>query len=1158
VKKTKILLVGLISLVGLTSLAALIHSNRHRDAVEVGGAVRENVGAASTPSLTAAATPTQPHNCNTPGCSDSGVITVKRRVQGRVVNDGEAPSDPTPLSSEATGEESEEGESSAPLEGESKAEFKAALFEENKATLLEASPRRQFASITSVGGTWTAQGPGPTRNGQVENIIPNNEVVGAIHTVAAHPTDSNILYVGAVNGGVWRTSNATTTSPTWTPLTDNFPSLSIGALEFDPTDATNRTIVAGIGRYSSFGRSGGPLTGLLRTTDGGDNWAQISHPLLVQNISGVAARGATLLAAANLTFAGINGGLFRSVDGGINWVLVSGSNGLPAGGVWDLVGDPGNLNRFYVTVQRIGIFRSDDAGATWTNISSGDATLNGIITLAQNNNAEMAVASNGRLYVVVVTSGRAQYIGFSDNPAAGAPAWTAMDLPRTLEPNGEIEGIHPGGQGNIHLAIVVDRNDPNTVYVSGDRQDSPFPNFIGARDFSGRLFRGDTTVAPTGAVPSPQWEHLTHLNSIVQTPGGGTARNSSPHADSREMAIAANGDLIEVNDGGIYRRTSPQNNTGDWFSINGDIQTTEFHDIAYDTNSNTILLGGAQDTGSPVQLTTGSTTWRSVSTADGGDVAVDSRSLAALNQSIRYTSFQNLGSFRRETYDANNILIARVFPPRTVISGAPLQPQFVTPLELNAINPLRLVIGGANSVYESFNQGTQIAEINGPGANRNAMAYGGRSGGVDNPDVLYVGSGTAVFLRTVVGADLLPTAPLPPGGGTVRDVVLDTDDWRNAFAIDSNQVFRTTDAGASWTDITGNLPELGAGDFNTTEFVPGIDKDLLLVGTNAGVFGSFSTTGFTSWEKLGTGLPNALVFDLDYDVADDVLLAGTLGRGAWTISNLRQLTLLTADLAIGKTSAPNPVITGSNLTYTITITNNGPDAAESVTVTDILPDATTFVSCGATGGGVCSGAGNNRAVTFASLAPGASGAITLVVNVNCSVANGAIVSNTATVSSATFDSELSNNTATTATTASNPPPDITLNPPITLWPPNHNYHTVTVAQMVQSVRDNCPISIDDVVIGMVTSDEPDDAIGDGNTINDIVIGADCRSVQLRAERAGTGDGRVYTVTLLLRDSGGFVVRAFFEVSVPHSQDGDPAVKGATALKVMSGCQLAPE
>ncbi|HKQ72949.1 MAG TPA: hypothetical protein VJ810_04420, partial [Blastocatellia bacterium] len=186
---------------------------------------------------------------------------MTRRLQGRVVNDEEAPSDVTLLPSEATGE--------------------AILEEESEAASQEAPLRRQSSFISlAVGGRWTAQGPGPTRNGQVENILPNNEVVGAIQTVAAHPTDSNILYVGGVNGGIWRTSNATAASPNWTPLSDNFPSLSIGALEFDPTDLNHQTLIAGIGRTSSFGRVGGPLTGLFRTTDGGDNWAQISHPLL--------------------------------------------------------------------------------------------------------------------------------------------------------------------------------------------------------------------------------------------------------------------------------------------------------------------------------------------------------------------------------------------------------------------------------------------------------------------------------------------------------------------------------------------------------------------------------------------------------------------------------------------------------------------------------------------------------------------------------------------------------------------------------------------------------------------------------------------------------------------------------------------------------------
>src|SRR5215831_1887581 len=156
----------------------------------------------------------------------------------------------------------------------------------------------EITVIRAVGGTWTAQGPGPIRNGQVENVTPNNEVVGAIKAVAAHPTDSNILYVGGVNGGIWRTTNAKAATPHWTPLTDDLPSLSISSLAFDPTDPTHRTLVASIGRNSSFGVSG-PLTGVLRTTDGGDNWAKISPTILNnQSISGIAARGATLLASA--------------------------------------------------------------------------------------------------------------------------------------------------------------------------------------------------------------------------------------------------------------------------------------------------------------------------------------------------------------------------------------------------------------------------------------------------------------------------------------------------------------------------------------------------------------------------------------------------------------------------------------------------------------------------------------------------------------------------------------------------------------------------------------------------------------------------------------------------------------------------------------------
>jgi hypothetical protein len=70
----------------------------------------------------------------------------------------------------------------------------------------------------------------------------NKFVCGAIHAVITHPTDPSIVYIGEVNGGVWKTTNATAASPSWTTTTSDMPSLSIGALAFDPLDATVQTV----------------------------------------------------------------------------------------------------------------------------------------------------------------------------------------------------------------------------------------------------------------------------------------------------------------------------------------------------------------------------------------------------------------------------------------------------------------------------------------------------------------------------------------------------------------------------------------------------------------------------------------------------------------------------------------------------------------------------------------------------------------------------------------------------------------------------------------------------------------------------------------------------------------------------------------------------
>src|SRR5262249_27256041 len=142
--------------------------------------------------------------------------------------------------------------------------------------------------IEAFGGSWVALGPAPKREG-FQLSPPVREMVGAVHAIAPHPTDANILYVGAVNGGVWKTTNALNDRPNWVPLTDTQASLSIGAMDLDPLDTTGRTLVAGIGRFSSFGRRGGPRSGLLRTVDGGATWTALNGGgiLTGKNICGI-------------------------------------------------------------------------------------------------------------------------------------------------------------------------------------------------------------------------------------------------------------------------------------------------------------------------------------------------------------------------------------------------------------------------------------------------------------------------------------------------------------------------------------------------------------------------------------------------------------------------------------------------------------------------------------------------------------------------------------------------------------------------------------------------------------------------------------------------------------------------------------------------------
>ncbi|OFW36999.1 MAG: hypothetical protein A3F70_06305 [Acidobacteria bacterium RIFCSPLOWO2_12_FULL_67_14] len=239
-----------------------------------------------------------------------------------------------------------------------------------------------------------------------------------------------------------------------------------------------------------------------------------------------------------------------------------------------------------------------------------------------------------------------------------------------------------------------------------------------------------------------------------------------------------------------------------------------------------------------------------------------------------------------------------------------------------------------------------------------------------------------------------------------------------------------------------------------------------------------------------------------------------------------------ADLSITKSDSPDPVVTGTYLTYTLRIRNAGPQGAVDVGVADMLPPQTMFHSCTSDGGGVCGGgSSNDRTVRFAAVDSLATRTVTLVARVRCSVADRTLINNTAYVAAATADPNTLNNLAFDTTTASNPAPvidDVTVDKP-QLWPPDHRLKEVTVAY---DVSDNvCPLPVDPCSLS-VSSNEPENGLGDGDVSPDWEI-VDSTHVRLRAERSGTGSGRCYAIAITCTDRGGDSSTRTVPVMVPH-------------------------
>jgi hypothetical protein len=645
------------------------------------------------------------------------------------------------------------------------------------------------------------------------------------------------------------------------------------------------------------------------------------------NISSIAASGQNILVAVNTSNSGsiAHQGLWRSIDGGTTFTHISGSvPGLPSITASAVVADPTTAGRYYAaapfasSVANRGIYRTDDSGATWTRISS--PSLDGVLNTTTNL-IDLSMSTTGTLFAGVVDSGQLAGVFRTTNQGAN---WTDFGVPTTSEgPTPMVIGIHPGSQGATHFSIAAHPTDANVLFVGGDRQPlgqdygGSNPNSLGANNFTGRLFR---------STDANQWTSLTH---------SGTASNSAPHADSRAMAVDLNGNIVEVDDGGVYRRSSPTTTTGNWTSIgDSSLRVTELHSVAFD-NHGGVIIGGTQDTGTVQQSIAGSMTWDTINQGDGGVVAVFDR--AGAGDSFRYSSAQFLAGFTRREFNlAGTQVGGSVFPVRDItgsggkrLNNTPNQQfdsniAFYTKYVVNKVDAGRLVFG-TRTLYETADHAGTLTALGGIatatsdgldndgdgttdeaderkpstifGTVVGALAYGGFKGATGFADVLYSGEGSELRIRPAGGGfNNLPAVAaaynvLAGSGQTIKDIVLDSTDWDTAFVADSlERVFMTPNAGASWSQLP--LLSLLIGDeLEALEFVEVGSMREVFAGGRNGVFVSRDFgSGFGPWAELGElSLPNAKVRDLEYDSSADTLLVGLQGRGAWVLKNVTQL-----------------------------------------------------------------------------------------------------------------------------------------------------------------------------------------------------------------------------------------------------------------------------
>jgi Domain of unknown function (DUF4214) len=835
--------------------------------------------------------------------------------------------------------------------------------ERQEEALKQASRKTGDLFHINSGPTWTELGPKPLPNGQTQQSPATTPVSGRVTTVAVDPTNSNKVYLGTAQGGVWRSTNG---GSTWTTIFDSAQSLAVGALALAPSDPTILYVGTGEANGSIDSFFG---VGVYRI-DNADTTATLVGPINPTYSAGLgtpttcfAGRGvkqilvhptdpATIFVSTTGALSGISGltlgnqvpplglrGLYRSTNataaaGAVTFqkLTVSDDNSFDSPGtgntaVWDIALEPGNPNNLLATVAGTnlpgGIFRSTNALAanpTFTQTFSLSLAEGVAIRLAMNTNPVGPVvtvyAASNEPSSDVACSGAGEK-GRVRKSTDGGATWSAP-LPAA-------EG-YCGGQCIYDDPIAVDPNDANVVYLGGNARGTCSDVMKKSTDGGATFTRDDTGLHADG--------HALFIDPLT-----------TPHT------------VWFGNDGGIWKRLDAAAGTAWINENNAPLGTIQFQSVAVHPTDTNFTIGGTQDNGTEAQQTTPGN-WTSAEGGDGGFALIDQSATNTTNVTMYSTFFNlqnnliglirtNLGACLavKDSWEFRGAGIAPDASPScdgsafVATNGLNIADNvnFYAPMALGPGTPNKLYFG-TDKLYRSNDKGDTMTIVSqDPLSGGTPVSAIGIAPGNDN--VRLVGMNSGKVFATITGSstltDISPTLPDNPNRDStttkyVSRAVIDPNDPNTAYLTLSyytpagQGVFRTTNLNltgtgtVTWSAAGNGIPSIPINAFA----IDPAKSSRLFAGTDIGVY--ISEDAGANWSPYGSGLPRVAVFDLAIQPTSRTLRIATHGRGMWEIP------IATATAAPAKISGRILTNDGAPLAGAV-VNLSGPNSAIAIT-----------------------------------------------------------------------------------------------------------------------------------------------------------------------------------------------------------------------------------